>query len=66
MRFIDLVSFGIGFLAICAGFFAVYGNKSESTKNHHHVTFKLDATEASLDPHLDMLGACSTPTDISS
>ncbi|MGJ5044165.1 hypothetical protein [Bradyrhizobium sp. HKCCYLRH1062] len=58
LRFIDLVSFGIGFLAISAGLFAVYGYKSESTKNHHHLTFKLDATEASLDAHFDMLKIC--------
>jgi hypothetical protein len=58
LRFIDLVSFGIGFLAICAGLFAVYHYNSESTKNQHHWAFKLDASEASLDAHIDMLTSC--------
>jgi hypothetical protein len=58
LRFIDLVSFGIGFLAICAGLFAVYQYKSESTKYQHHWAFKLDASEASLDTRFDMLKSC--------
>jgi len=58
LRFIDLVSFGVGFLAICAGLFAVYHDKSDSTKNHHRWMFKLDALEASLDARFDMLQSC--------
>jgi hypothetical protein len=58
LRFIDLISFGIGFLAICSGLFAVYHYMSESTKNQRHWTFKLDASEASLDARFDMLTSC--------
>lgn len=32
LRFIDLVSFAIGFLAICAGLFAVYNYRGDSEK----------------------------------
>lgn len=58
LRFIDLLSFGVGFLAICAGLFAVYHYRSESTTNQHRWMFKLDVSEASLDAHFDMVQSC--------
>jgi hypothetical protein len=58
LRFIDLVSFAIGFLAICAGLFAVYNYRGDSEKNNHRWTFKLDLSEASLDTHFDMMTRC--------
>jgi hypothetical protein len=58
LRFIDLVSFAIGFLAICAGLFAVYNYRGDSEKNNHRWTFKLDLSEASLDTQFDMMTRC--------
>jgi hypothetical protein len=58
LRFIDLVSFAIGFLALCAGLFAVYNYKGDSAKNNHRWTFKLALTEATLDTQFDMITYC--------
>jgi hypothetical protein len=58
LRFIDLLSFAIGFLAICAGLFAVYNYKGDSAKNNHRLTFKIALTRASLDTQFDMMKYC--------
>lgn len=58
LRFIDLVSFAIGFLAICAGLFAVYHYRGDDAKTQHRWMFKLDVSEANLDTRIDMMASC--------
>lgn len=58
LRFIDWVSFAIGFLAICAGLFAVYHYKGDTAKNNQRLTYKLALTQATLDTQFDLTIRC--------